>query len=515
MEQVFFGDGPNDMTVNSGQMFVLNGTNQHPGAIGAAEVTANCFHGRNAMMNHICRMMVCAGTIVTSVGCTNSVVGGPGTGGAGGNGGQAQGSGGSGGSVACALPEPNAVWSRALETRDAWVGKPLVGKQGEMFLAGRFANPITFGPTTLNSNAGALTTFIARLDESGNTLWALSLDGKGEQTQGGRILDLAGHFWIAGGFYDTVNFGGNPLTTNGAFTGFLGTLDAATGAHVSSKIFSDGINGLVADPSGNVFVYGYFDGTTDLGGGPLLSAGATDFFVAKLDPTGNHLWSKRFGDAKNQTIISADTDALGNLWLVGGIEGSVDFGGGAINAPVLSTFVAELDPSGNHLLSKSFGSGSIEQVRVGGDGNVVFHGGGDAIDFGSGPLSGFNFIAKLDAQGNYLWSRDFGMIMVDRIFDIDVDAMGVVFAVGMAPSPMDLAGCAHDGQSLHFLWKFAANGAHQWTKTLGPNVNGWAVTLDNQGRALLLAGFSDSVDLGAGPLVAGSPFTSLLAKFPP
>src|SRR5262249_47559744 len=63
------------------------------------------------------------------------------------------------------------------------------------------------------------------------------------------------------------------------------------------------------DGAGNVLLTGFFDGSVDFGGGPLTSAGWSDIFVVKLDPAGNHLWSKRFGDGLNQHAWATAVDA--------------------------------------------------------------------------------------------------------------------------------------------------------------------------------------------------------------
>ena len=42
---------------------------------------------------------------------------------------------------------------------------------------------------------------------------------------------------------------------------------------------------------------GDHDRTMTFGGATLTSLGGADIFVAKYDAAGNHLWSKRFGDA--------------------------------------------------------------------------------------------------------------------------------------------------------------------------------------------------------------------------
>ncbi len=56
----------------------------------------------------------------------------------------------------------------------------------------------------------------------------------------------------------------------------------------------------MSDASGNYYVAGEFEGTVDFGAGPLTSAGGSDIFFLKLDPSGSVIWSKRFGAARDR-----------------------------------------------------------------------------------------------------------------------------------------------------------------------------------------------------------------------
>src|ERR1041385_2354985 len=49
------------------------------------------------------------------------------------------------------------------------------------------------------------------------------------------------------------------------------------------------------DGTGNALLTGFFQGTVNLGGSDLTSAGDFDIFIAKFASDGSHLWSKRFG----------------------------------------------------------------------------------------------------------------------------------------------------------------------------------------------------------------------------
>ena len=59
----------------------------------------------------------------------------------------------------------------------------------------------------------------------------------------------------------------------------------ATGAHRWSKIYdAASATAIAADGSGNVFAAGGFYGTVDFGGEALTSAGGLDAYVVRLPP---------------------------------------------------------------------------------------------------------------------------------------------------------------------------------------------------------------------------------------
>src|SRR6185295_3708162 len=89
---------------------------------------------------------------------------------------------------------------------------------------------------------------------------------------------------------------------------------------------------VASDPAGNLIVVGHFDGTIDLGGGVLTSAGGFDVFVAKLDPAGNHLCSKRWGDGLAQFAGAVAVNASGDVFAGGHFQGTMDIGGDTLNS---------------------------------------------------------------------------------------------------------------------------------------------------------------------------------------
>src|SRR5438046_3726892 len=103
--------------------------------------------------------------------------------------------------------------------------------------------------------------------------------------------------FITGSSYGTLNVGGRVLVDTYFVQPdiYVAKLNSS-GGHVWSKSFgtinSDQGRAVAVDPSGNVVITGYFLGTIDFGGGPVTSSGGLNTFVAKYSSGGAHLWSQ-------------------------------------------------------------------------------------------------------------------------------------------------------------------------------------------------------------------------------
>ncbi len=178
--------------------------------------------------------------------------------------------------------------------------------------------------------------------------WSVRFGDADEQSGNDVAIDPSGNAVIAGSFWGTVDFGGGALTSAGTNDIFVAKFNP-DGTHLWSKGFGDATLQEVAyvtvDASGNVIIAGIFEGTVNFGGGTLTSAGSWDAFVAAFDPTGAHLWSKRFGDASEQGISGVTVGSTGAVFITGAMDGTVDFGGGALtSAGSTDIFVVKFEP---------------------------------------------------------------------------------------------------------------------------------------------------------------------------
>ncbi len=294
-----------------------------------------------------------------------------------------------------------------------------------------------------------------------------------------------------------------------------------TWRHLWSKRFGDASSqfarAVAVDTLGNSIVTGYFTGAVDFGGGALTSAGGYDIYLAKLAPTGAHVWSKRFGDVSEQTVQGVAVDRNGNVIIAGYFNGTVDFGGGTLtSAGLRDIFVAKFAPDGTHRWSKRFGDSNYQAANalaVDSDGNVilagVFMG---TFDLGGGSLAGAGgwdvFVAKLDSNGVHVWSDGFGDGNNQYAPAVAVDHANNVFVAGYFQGAVDFGGGAltSAGAEDVFLAKFTSGGAHDWSKRFGDvstDQQAWGVAIDGSGNAIIAGRFTGTMNFGGDPLSAG------------
>ncbi|WP_156040946.1 hypothetical protein [Chondromyces apiculatus] len=281
------------------------------------------------------------------------------------------------------------------------------------------------------------------------------------------------------------------------------------------------------DAAGNVSVTGGFRDVLSLGGGHLESAGSEDVFVVKHDRCGAVMWAKRFGDQQFQEARSIDLDQHGNILVAGWLQGSVDFGGGPLISNGLTDgFVAKLDPDGNHLWSTSFGDRDEQfahDVAVDDSDNVIVTGSfWSTVNFGVGPLvsAGFEdlFVAKLSPSGETLWNERFGDEETQEGLSLATDPDGNIVVTGYMLGTLDFAqhSLVSAGTSVMLL-KLAPDGAHLWGRRFGEQgfQYGQRVAVDAQGNIALSGGFSEAIDFGGGLLSSEGGIDLFLATFNP
>ena len=309
------------------------------------------------------------------------------------------------------------IWSRVFGGNSFDVAYSITtDASSNVLIAGYFWNTIDFGGGNLTS-AGGQDIFVAKFSSSGVHQWSKRFGNTGSDESAEVAVDPSGNVVLTGFFDGIVDFGGGNLGSAGSGSLFIAKFDAS-GVHQWSRGYSafgvsPGQNALdvAVDDSGNVVSTGWFAASINFGGGDLASAGSNDVFVVKLNASGTHQWSRRYGSLGDDQARSVDVDAAGNVTIAGTYTGTVDFGGGNLTGG--GGFVASYDGAAVHQLSRRVGVSAPQAVDVDAFGFIsilgVFSG---TTDFGGGNLTsagGFDvFLAQYDATGVHQFSQRFG-----------------------------------------------------------------------------------------------------------
>jgi hypothetical protein len=199
-----------------------------------------------------------------------------------------------------------------------------------LYVAGTFAGSSNLGGGAVTSVGGSNDGFLASYNSSGAYRWSKVYGGPGLDLANSVVSTSTGDVVVTGRFTGSVNFGGGSITSYGGTDAFLARYTGA-GAHVWSEklggTLEDYGTSVAIDAADNLTLAGYFDGTTNVGGGPLVSAGTEDVFLARYNAGGVNLWSQRFGGAGADWSNAVTVDPFGSVILTGTFQGTSGFGG--------------------------------------------------------------------------------------------------------------------------------------------------------------------------------------------
>lgn len=324
------------------------------------------------------------------------------------------------------------LWARQYDSAgNGYIRGIAVDTGGNICITGDFYSPV-FRLGSINLNIGLIGSgvqdvFIAKLDNTGNPLWAKSgsVQGRGSST------------------------------------------------------------GICTDRNGNIAYTGNYAVSMTLGTVVLNEVPGTagySLFTANYDGSGTLLWAKTAGGHTNAESAGISVDGAGNFFVTGNFWRDLTFGTVAINTANIynSVFVAKYSPTGTVLWAKYAGGGSADDfayaVAADTSGNVFVAGSykSTTINFGATALSNSGianiFLAKYNSQGVPQWAHKAGGARIETATALATDLSGDVYMAGNITSDitvidsitLPLIGTGSSGN--FFVAKYNAGGAVQWAK---------------------------------------------------
>jgi len=361
-------------------------------------------------------------------------------------------------------------------------------------------------------------------------LWAFNAGGTGLDAGYAITTDNIGNSYVTGIFYNTASFGSTRLVSSGISDVYVAKLDPdgnwLWATQAGGEDYDEG-RGIAVDSFDNVYLTGWFGGTTTFGSTTLTSSGIWDIFVAKLDRNGNWLWAKKAGGKGNERGLSIALDSSANVCLTGYFEGTAAFGSTTLSSRGDSdAFIAKLDTNGNWLWAMNAGGANSDigrDITVDSAGNMYLTGSFiDSATFGQFTYSGSGdkdiFVSKVDTEGNWLWTQIAGGTASESGDDVVVDNSGNVYLAGRFcgnPSfgSTQLINGSIDFSNI-FVAKLDSSGGWLWAKGAGGADSdiGNALAVDNSGNVYLTGLFVGVAVLGSSTLTSVGDSDIFIAK---
>ena len=305
---------------------------------------------------------------------------------------------------------------------------------GNIFTSGAFNGTVDFNPGVGVNNitaTGYKDGFLQKLDPNGNFIWAVNWHSTGNYFTSDLEMTSTGEIVVAGYFSGTIDCDPGPgvvsYTSAGMNNPILMKFDT-NGNLLWSKHIACTSNsyrpGVYVNPSNNdVVIHGFFtsalqpDQTNP--GLTYTSAGGWDGFAVQFSATGAYLNGFHINGPGTDIVNDVIADNSGNLLLIGGFAGTVDFdpspATAALTATLLDGFIAKYNSLGQFVEtvhSQGTGYNSFTKIKKLNSNSWVVTGSLDDgtvdLDPGAG-TSTFNntdikaiFFAELDASFNFI-----------------------------------------------------------------------------------------------------------------
>lgn len=202
----------------------------------------------------------------------------------------------------------------------------------------------------------------------------------------------------------------------------------------------------------------------------------SDYWIIKVDNNGNKLWEKRYGGTGDDALFDAkETNDQGYMlvgWTYSGqngdktdpIRGMSDY------------WIVKIDSSGNMLWNKGFGGIGMDMlpsIGLTNDGGFMLMGRSDSPVSGDKTAANHGsidyWIIRTDSLGNKLWDKAYGASGFDAIFSSAVTRDGGCILGGRSSSPAngDKSEDSFNGGVDYWAIKIDSLGNKQWDRTFG------------------------------------------------
>jgi hypothetical protein len=233
--------------------------------------------------------------------------------------------------------------------------------------------------------------------------------------------------------------------------------------------------------------------------------GSQDYWMIKIDQSGNKLWDKRFGGILFELFESVKQSPDGSYFLGGSSLSPVSGDKTVANWGGWDFWIVKTDSAGNKLWDKRYGGTSDDmftKLVATQDGGALLAGytksgiGGNHSQINRGAFD--YWVVRIDGAGNILWERNYGGNYNDWLFTVIPVSTGGFLLGGQSFSELsgDKSEPNHDPDpsgSDYWIVRIDDNGNKIWDRTIGADmVEALSHLVETQDGHFMLSGESYS-----------------------
>lgn len=390
---------------------------------------------------------------------------------------------------------PTIQWQKSFGGSNNETAKSIVQTPDGGYITAGFSKS-SDGNATINQGDNDF--WVVKMDALGTFQWQKSLGGSGDD-QANSICTTSDGGYVVAGFSNSSN---GDITLNKGSSDYWIVKLNALGNIVWQKTYGgqaqDIATSVKQTTDGGYIVTGYSSSSNgDITGNH--GQNTTDYWVVKLDSSGNLQWQKALGGTSNERAFEIQQTSDGGYIVSGdtyssnsGDVSSTAFGSGR------DFWIVKLGSTGNITWEKRFGGSgednaySISQTSDSGyivSGTTTSINGNISFNNGQGDF----WIIKLDALGNLQWEKALGSITYDQAYSVKQTPDGNYIATGYLSSNTGVAESEPLASTQYWIVKLDTLGNLLWHKSYGGSGNEAAYSIiSTTDGGLAVAGYSNT-----------------------
>lgn len=395
---------------------------------------------------------------------------------------------------------------------------------GNIYITGYYTGEMAFQIGEVFPNApGNGDIYVAKYSPAGVLIWKKRFGGNFSDRAYDLVLDNQNNIIITGQFFGTVNFDGVTISSAGNSKDiFLAKLDnsgVTLWARAEGGPQAENAYGVAVDNNDNVILTGQYLGNSTLGDqsftsqiNPVTGLYSYDLFVSKYSSSGVPAWVT-VGNAKYEDRgLAVDTDDDGNVYLTGQFSDTLVFANTTFNNNAYNLgFVAKLNPDGTLNWFNRIQGGLVlaydlevseQTIHVVGDckNNLIYQN-GNSPQTTTSQYDNSIFNLKINLNGTFDWCLLLNSLNQLSARSVSLDADKNVYITGSfscswtqfhtPASPLFNSVGFRDA----YLWKTLNSGTLAYVKTFGGTDEdmGHGVAIKPNGEAVICGSYMQNM----------------------